>query len=139
MKSLSSSSSQTFTRLHARITQEDGAFTVSVRMLNHLKHDEKVWGEEIATSIDMASLMIDSIAKQFCIEKIYFHQNCHDLPRNPARVSQSGYANVAPSDSRSVNRYGHGPLVCKFPINVTVPLDRLCRVKTQACVRWRVS
>jgi hypothetical protein len=28
---------------------------------------------------------------------------------------------VAPSDSRSVNRYGHGPLVCKFPINVTVP------------------
>ena len=24
-------------------------------------------------------------------------------------------------DSRSVNRYGHGPLVCKFPISVTVP------------------
>ncbi|MFZ0459733.1 MAG: hypothetical protein WAM17_15085, partial [Rhodoplanes sp.] len=29
--------------------------------------------------------------------------------------------NVAPSDSRSVNCYGHGHLVCKFPINVTVP------------------
>ena len=28
---------------------------------------------------------------------------------------------MAPSHSRSVNRYGHGPLVCKFPINVTVP------------------
>ena len=28
---------------------------------------------------------------------------------------------MAPSDSRSVNRHGHGPLVCKFPINVTVP------------------
>ena len=28
---------------------------------------------------------------------------------------------MAPSDSRSVNRYGHGHLVCKFPINVTVP------------------
>jgi hypothetical protein len=67
MKSLSSSSSQTFTRLHARITQEDGAFTVSVRMLNHLKHDEGAWGEEIAASIDMASSMIDSIAKQYCI------------------------------------------------------------------------
>jgi hypothetical protein len=33
---------------------------------------------------------------------------------------------VAPSDSRSVNRYGHGPLVCKFSINVTVPLCLLC-------------
>ena len=28
---------------------------------------------------------------------------------------------MAPSDSRSVNRYGHGPLVFKFPIYVTVP------------------
>ncbi len=69
MQSLTFSPSLTFTRLHARITQEDGAFTVSVRMLNHLKHDEKAWGEEIATSIDMASLMIDSIAKQFCISE----------------------------------------------------------------------
>jgi hypothetical protein len=45
-----------------------------------------------------------------------------DLPPNPARVSRSGYAHVAPSDSRSMSYYGHGPLVCKFPINVTVPL-----------------
>jgi hypothetical protein len=44
-----------------------------------------------------------------------------DLPRNPAHISQSGYANVAPSDNRGVNRCGHGHLVCKFPINVTVP------------------
>ena len=28
---------------------------------------------------------------------------------------------MAPSDSRSVNCYGHGHLVCKSPINVTVP------------------
>ena len=28
---------------------------------------------------------------------------------------------MAPSDSRSVNRYGHGHSLCKFPINVTVP------------------
>jgi len=26
-----------FTRLHAHIVEEDGAFTVRVRMLNHLK------------------------------------------------------------------------------------------------------
>ena len=30
---------------------------------------------------------------------------------------------MAPSDSRSVNRYGHGHSVCKFPINVTVPFE----------------
>ena len=29
---------------------------------------------------------------------------------------------MASSDSRSVNRYGYGPLVCKFPVNVTVPM-----------------
>ena len=28
---------------------------------------------------------------------------------------------MAPSDSRSVNRCGHGHLACKFPINVTIP------------------
>ena len=44
-----------------------------------------------------------------------------DLPPNPARVSRSGYADMAPSDSRSVNRYGQGHSLCKFPINVTVP------------------
>ena len=65
------SPSHTYTRLHARITQEEGAFTVSVRLLNHIKQDEKAWGEEIAISIDKASLMIDSIAEQFCIPQKY--------------------------------------------------------------------
>ena len=32
---------------------------------------------------------------------------------------------MAPSDSRSVNCYGHGHWVCKFPINVTVPARAL--------------
>jgi len=31
---------------------------------------------------------------------------------------------MAPSDSRSVNCYGHGRWICKFPINVTVPAVR---------------
>jgi putative transposase len=47
-----------------------------------------------------------------------------DLPPNPARVSRPGYADMAPSHSRSVNRCGHGHLACKFPINVTVPLEQ---------------
>ena len=71
MQSISSSPSQTFTRLYARITEEDGAFTVSVQLLNHLKQDERAWGQEIAVSIDMASSMIDLVAREFCIS-----QNC---------------------------------------------------------------
>jgi hypothetical protein len=31
---------------------------------------------------------------------------------------------MAPSDSRSLNRCGHGHLACKFPNNVTVPSHR---------------
>ena len=69
MQSLTFSSNLIFTRLHARINQEEGAFTVSVQLLNHLKRGEMAWGQEIATSIDMASSMIDSIAKQFCISQ----------------------------------------------------------------------
>lgn len=56
-----------FTRLHAHIVEEDGAFTVRVRMLNHLKEGELAWGEEIAATIDTASAMIGALATQFSI------------------------------------------------------------------------
>lgn len=56
-----------FTRLHAHIVEEEGAFTVRVRMLNHLKPEESAWGEEIAETFDMASVLIGSLASQFSI------------------------------------------------------------------------
>ena len=56
-----------FTRLQAHIVEEDGAFTVRVRMLNHLKREQSYWGEEIAATFESASLMIGSLAKQFFI------------------------------------------------------------------------
>lgn len=56
-----------YTRLHAHIVEEDGAFTVRVRMLNHLKQEQSCWGEEIATTFEMANLMIGSLANQFSI------------------------------------------------------------------------
>src|SRR5450432_2386418 len=64
-----------------------------------------------------AALSLNPCRRLQCVQ----HPTPSDLPPNPARVSRSGYADVAPSDSRSVNRCGHGPLACKFPINVTVP------------------
>ena len=59
----------TFTRLYAKIQQEDGAYTVSVRLHNHRKKIEAAWGEEIAPSIEVASMMIGSIAKNFSISQ----------------------------------------------------------------------
>ena len=63
----SKNTSFSFTRLHAHIVEEDGAFTVRVRMINHLKLEERAWGEEVAATFDMASTMIGSIAAQFSI------------------------------------------------------------------------
>lgn len=56
-----------FTRLYAHIVQEDGAFVVRVRLLNHLKQEERAWGEEIAPTFEMASLMIECLANRFSI------------------------------------------------------------------------
>jgi hypothetical protein len=59
----------TFTELEARIREEDGAFTVTVRLQNHRKKSEAAWGQEIAPTIEMASLMIEALAEQFSIPK----------------------------------------------------------------------
>jgi len=67
MKFLRTPPNSKFTRLNAHIVEEDGAFTVRVRMLNHLDQQESAWGEEIAATFDMASVMIGSLAEQFSI------------------------------------------------------------------------
>ena len=60
-------SKPSFTRLHAQITEENGTFRISVRMHNHLKENENAWGVETASSIEMASGMIDQLAEEFSI------------------------------------------------------------------------
>jgi len=67
MKLLNSFPPETFTRLYAHIVEEDGAFTVRVRMLNHLKKNQSCWGEEIAATFDEANSMIASLASSFSI------------------------------------------------------------------------
>ena len=56
-----------FTQLEATILEEDGAFTVTVRLHNHRKKSEVAWGQEIAPTIEMASSMIGALAEQFPI------------------------------------------------------------------------
>ena len=59
--------SRAFTRLEARITEEEGNFTVSVQMQNGLNENDRAWGVEKANSIEMASGMIGQLAAQFAI------------------------------------------------------------------------
>ena len=59
--------SRTFTRLEARITEEEGNFTVSGQMQNSLNENDRAWGVEKADSIEMASGMIGQLAAQFAI------------------------------------------------------------------------
>jgi hypothetical protein len=56
-----------FTRLHVRIVEEDGAFTVRVRMINHLKTEQRAFGEEVAATFEMASSMVGMLAAEFSI------------------------------------------------------------------------
>jgi len=56
-----------FTRLYVKIRQEDGAFTILVRLQNHLKTEELAWGQETAATIEIASSMIGALAEQYSI------------------------------------------------------------------------
>jgi hypothetical protein len=64
---LSRAKGLSFTRMDAHVVEEDGTFTVRVRILNHLLPSESVWGEEIAATFDMANEMIGSLAAEFSI------------------------------------------------------------------------
>ncbi len=69
MSSISLPGSPSFTRLDARILQEENVFTLTVRLFDHRRQGEGAWGEEITTSIDSASRMIDAIAQKYYISQ----------------------------------------------------------------------
>jgi hypothetical protein len=53
--------------LYATVCQEEGAFTVTVRLLNHRNQSQVAWGEEIAETVEVASSMIGALAREFSI------------------------------------------------------------------------
>ena len=81
-----------------------------------------------------AALSLNPRRRLQCVQR----PTTSDLPPNPALISRSGYADVAPCDRRSVNRCGHTHLACKFPINVTVPALEL-RTAANASDSWYTS
>ena len=54
MIDLNHSSGHAFTRLYAQVTEENGGFTVSVRMFNHENQIDNAQGHQLARSIEMA-------------------------------------------------------------------------------------
>ena len=56
-----------FTHLNARITQEEDAFTVSIRMYCSSLDEDRAWGEETAPSIEIAGEMISGLAERYAI------------------------------------------------------------------------
>ena len=104
--------------------------TATLRLLVHSSASRATWFWMVSRwrSINTA-FHVSSSCKMYCATK---RSSCtsrrrlqrvqpptpSDLPPNPARVSRSRYADMAPRDSRSVSRAAN-------PINVTVPVG--CR------------
>jgi hypothetical protein len=56
-----------YTHLSACVSQEDGGFTVQVRLYDEAKPEKGVWGEEVAASIEAASAMLGELAGAYSI------------------------------------------------------------------------
>ena len=56
-----------YTHLFACISEEDGGFIVQVRLYNELSLANAAWGEEIADSLETASMLVTVLAAEFSI------------------------------------------------------------------------
>ena len=56
-----------YTHLSACVRQEDGCFTVQVRLYDEAKPKKGIWGEEIADSIEAASALLDVLVEAYAI------------------------------------------------------------------------
>jgi len=63
----SDSGGSRYTHLSARISEEEDGYTVQVRVHNPAKPEDAAWGEEIADSLETASMLIAALAAEFSI------------------------------------------------------------------------
>ena len=76
-----------FTHLAACVSEEDGSFTVQVRLSHEAEPENRAWGEEIADSFETASAMLGDLAAgygipQAHIEIILRMENARDGTRH---------------------------------------------------------
>ena len=58
-----------YTDLFASIAEEDGGYTVHVRLYDKASPQNAAWGEETADSLEAASMLVDAIAAEFSIQQ----------------------------------------------------------------------
>jgi hypothetical protein len=70
-----------YTHLFACISEEDGGYTVQVRLYNNGKPGKAAWGEEIADCFETASMLVAALADEFSIatEHIEIEIRMHKL------------------------------------------------------------
>jgi hypothetical protein len=57
-----------YTNLFACISEEEeDSYTVQVRLYNQATPESTAWGEEVANSLEMASMMVTALAAEFSI------------------------------------------------------------------------
>jgi|SRR6266849_1582209 hypothetical protein len=56
-----------YTDLFASISEEDEGYTVQVRLYDPMKPENAAWGEEIADSVETASMLVGALAAEFSI------------------------------------------------------------------------
>ena len=63
--------SKRFTHLAACVSEEDGSFTVQVRLSDEAEPTARAWGEEVADSFEAASAMLDDLAAAYAIPQAH--------------------------------------------------------------------
>ena len=56
-----------FTDLFASISEEDDGYVVQVRLYDQARPEKAAWGEEMADSIETASMLVAALATEFSI------------------------------------------------------------------------
>lgn len=56
-----------YTDLVASICEEDDGYAVHVKLYDHRKPENAVWGEEVADSVETASTLVGALAAEFSI------------------------------------------------------------------------
>ena len=60
-----------FTHLAACVSEEEGGFTVHVRLYHQAKPENRAWGEEVADSFETASAMLGDLAAAYSIPQTH--------------------------------------------------------------------
>ena len=63
----SKSGESRYTRLFACISEEEGGYTVQVRLSSERNPEDSAWGEEIVDSFETASGLVAALAGEFSI------------------------------------------------------------------------